>query len=70
MRRMQLVVDVTLLEQAMAVTGRNQSDTVNEALAQLTENSAIVEGFEPMRGAFPSIPITPRRSTVRCPATF
>jgi hypothetical protein len=37
----------------MAVTGSNQSDTVNEALAQLTENAAILEGFERMRGAFP-----------------
>jgi hypothetical protein len=52
-RRKQLVVDIALLEQAMAVTGSNQSDTVNEALAQLTENAAILEGFERMRGAFP-----------------
>jgi hypothetical protein len=47
-------VDIALLEQAMAVTGSNQSDTVNEALAQLTENAAILEGFDRMRGAFPS----------------
>ena len=40
----------------MAVTGRNQSDTVNEALAQLAENAAILEGVESLRGAFPSHP--------------
>jgi hypothetical protein len=50
------VVDVSLLEQAMVVTGRNQSDTVNEALAQLVENAAIIEGFEQMRGTFPRHP--------------
>jgi hypothetical protein len=55
-RRKQLVVDTALLEQAMAVTGSNQSDTVNEALAQLTENAAILEGFERLRGAFPGHP--------------
>jgi len=55
-RRKQLVVDVGLLEQAMAVTGRNQSDTVNEALSQLTENAAILEGFERIRGTFPDHP--------------
>ena len=55
-RRKQLVVDVALLEQAMAVTGRNQSDTVNEALSQLTENAAILEGFERIRGTFPDHP--------------
>lgn len=55
-RRKQLVVDVALLEQAMAVTGRNQSDTVNEALAQLAENAAILEGIERLRGAFPEHP--------------
>ncbi|MBI4544402.1 MAG: hypothetical protein HY703_04330 [Gemmatimonadetes bacterium] len=55
-RRKQLVVDVVLLEQAMAVTGCNQSDTVNRALAQLTENAAVLEGFERMRGAFPGHP--------------
>lgn len=55
-RRKQLVVDVVLLEQAMAVTGRNQSDTVNEALAQLAENAAIVGGIERLRGAFPEHP--------------
>lgn len=55
-RRKQLIVDVTLLKRAMAVTGRNQSDTVNEALARLTENVAILEGVEGLRGAFPTHP--------------
>lgn len=55
-RRKQLVVDIELLEQAMAVTGRNQSETVNAALAQMTENVAILEGLEQMRGAFPEHP--------------
>jgi hypothetical protein len=50
------VVDVTLLEQAMVVTGRNQSDTVNEALAQLTGNAATLDGSEQMRGRFPRHP--------------
>ena len=45
-QRKQLIVDVGLLKKAMAVTGRNQSDTVNEALTQLTENVAILEGAE------------------------
>lgn len=40
----------------MAVTGRNQSETVNAALAQMTENVAILEGLEQMRGAFPEHP--------------
>ncbi len=40
----------------MTVTGRNQSDTVNEALAQLTENVAILDGIEQLRGAFPDHP--------------
>lgn len=61
--RKQLVIDVSLLERAMAVTGCNQSDTVNEALARLTENAAIVEGFEQMRGAFPEHPDHPDRAT-------
>lgn len=55
-RRKQLIVDVTLLKRAMAVTGQNQSDTVNEALARLTENVAILEGVEGLRGAFPDHP--------------
>lgn len=55
-QRKQLVVDVSLLEAAMKVTGRNQSDTVNEALARMAENVAILEGFERMRGAFPDHP--------------
>lgn len=55
-RRKQLVVDVSLLKSAMEITGRNQSDTVNEALAALTENAAILEGFIEMRGAFPDHP--------------
>lgn len=52
-QRKQIVVDVALLKRAMAVTGENQSATVNEALARMTENAAIIEGFEQMRGAFP-----------------
>lgn len=55
-RRKQLVVDVTLLEQAMAVTGRNQSETVNEALAQLMENAAILEGIKRVQGKFKEHP--------------
>ena len=55
-RRKQFIVDLSLLERAMEVTGRNQSDTVNEALARMTENAAIVEGFAQMRGAFPEHP--------------
>jgi hypothetical protein len=55
-RRKQLVVDIALLKKAMAVTGRNQSDTVNQALAHLTENAAILEGFERIRGTFPDHP--------------
>ncbi len=52
-QRKQIVIDVALLKRAMAVTGGNQSTTVNEALARMTENAAIIEGFEQMRGAFP-----------------
>ena len=33
--RRQVVVDATLLETAMRLTGRGQSDTLNEALAHL-----------------------------------
>lgn len=55
-QRKQLVVDVSLLEAAMKVTGRNQSETVNEALARMSENAAIVDGFEQMLGAFPGHP--------------
>lgn len=55
-QRKQLVVDVALLEAAMKLTGRNQSDTVNEALARMAENVAILDGFERMRGAFPDHP--------------
>ena len=51
--RKQLVVDVSLLDEAMRVTGLNQSETVNRALAQMAENAAIVAGFEAMHGAFP-----------------
>ncbi len=40
----------------MVVSGRNQSDTVNDALMRMTENAAIVEGFERLRGAFPEHP--------------
>lgn len=54
--RKQLVVDVALLGRAMEITGRNQSDTVNEALARLTENAAIIDGVERLRGAFPDHP--------------
>ena len=35
--RRQVVVDATLLETAMRLTGRGQSDTLNEALAHLAE---------------------------------
>lgn len=55
-QRKQLVVDVSLLKAAMKVTGQNQSETVNEALAKLAEDAAIVDGFEQMLGAFPDHP--------------
>ena len=55
-QRKQIVVDVALLSKAMQVTGLNQSDTVNEALAQIGENAAILHGFEKLRGAFPDHP--------------
>ena len=35
--RRQVVVDAALLETAMRLTGRGQSDTLNEALAHLAE---------------------------------
>ena len=55
-QRKQIIVDVTLLTKAMQVTGLNQSDTVNEALAQIGENAAIMEGLEQLHGAFPDHP--------------
>jgi len=42
----------------MLISGANQSDTVNDALTRMTENAAIVEGFERLRGAFPEHPDT------------
>ncbi len=54
--RKQLLIDIELLRRAMVVSGRNQSDTVNDALMRMTENAAIVEGFERLRGAFPEHP--------------
>lgn len=54
--RRQIVVDTSLLTEAMRLTGRGQSDTVNAALAQLTENAAILEGVGALFGAFPSHP--------------
>ena len=54
--RKQIIVDVDLLARAMRVTGLNQSETVNRALAQIAENAAIVAGFEAMHGAFPDHP--------------
>lgn len=54
--RKQIVVDVGLLDRAMRVTGLNQSETVNQALAQMAENAAIVAGVEAMHGAFPDHP--------------
>lgn len=56
--RKQLLIDIELLRRAMVVSGRNQSDTVNDALMRMTENAAIVEGFERLRGAFPGHPDT------------
>ena len=50
--RRQIVVDTALLDAAMALTGQGQSDTVNAALAQLTENAAILEGLQGLYGAF------------------
>jgi hypothetical protein len=38
--RRQVTVDAELLETAMRVTGRGQSDTLNEALAHLAELAA------------------------------
>lgn len=54
--RRQIVVDAALLDAAMRLTGRGQSDTINAALAQLTENAAIVEGLNELLGAFPGHP--------------
>ncbi|AHG93269.1 Protein of unknown function DUF2191 (plasmid) [Gemmatirosa kalamazoonensis] len=54
--RRQIVVDAALLDAAMRLTGRGQSDTVNVALAQLTENAAILEGLFALHGAFPTHP--------------
>jgi hypothetical protein len=54
--RRQIVVDAALLDAAMRLTGRGQSDTVNVALAQLTENAAILEGLTGLLGAFPGHP--------------
>lgn len=54
--RRQIVVDAALLEAAMQLTGRGQSDTVNVALAQLTENGAILDGLAALHGAFPAHP--------------
>jgi hypothetical protein len=51
-----VVVDTALLDEAMRLTGRGQSDTVNAALAQLTENAAILEGVGALFGAFPDHP--------------
>lgn len=54
--RRQIVVDTALLDAAMQLTGQGQSDTVNAALAQLTENAAILEGLAGLYGAFPAHP--------------
>lgn len=54
--RRQIVVDTALLGEAMRLTGRGQSDTVNAALAQLTENAAILDGVGALFGAFPDHP--------------
>jgi hypothetical protein len=54
--RRQIVVDTALLDAAMALTGQGQSDTVNAALAQLTENAVILEGLQGLYGAFPEHP--------------
>lgn len=55
-QRKQLVIDVSLLDQAMKLTGENQSETVNRALAQMAQNAAILRGVEQMWGAFPDHP--------------
>ena len=54
--RRQIVVDTSLLSEAMRLTGRGQSETVNAALAQMTENAAILEGVGALFGAFPAHP--------------
>jgi Arc/MetJ family transcription regulator len=54
--RRQIVIDAALLDEAMRLTGRGQSDTVNVALAQLTENATILEGLSALHGAFPAHP--------------
>lgn len=59
--RKQIVVDLALLSRAMRVTGLNQSETVNQALAQVAENAAIVAGLEGLHGAFPDHPDHTRR---------
>ena len=54
--RRQIVVDTSLLSEAMRLTGRGQSDAVNAALARMTENAAILDGARALFGAFPSHP--------------
>lgn len=54
--RPQIVVNTALLGEARRVTGRGKSDTVNAALAQLTENAAILDGVGALFGAFPDHP--------------
>lgn len=51
--RRQIVVDTALLNAAMRVTRTGQSDTVNTALAEFTENAAILAGVTSLFGAFP-----------------
>ena len=61
--RRQIVVDTALLNAAMELTGQGQSDTVNAALAQLTENAVILEGLDGLYGAFPEHPDHTARAT-------
>jgi hypothetical protein len=42
-----VVVDAALLETAMRLTGRGQSETINAALAQLAELADRADGSDP-----------------------
>lgn len=56
LKRRQIVVDTALLEAAMKFTGKNQSETVNDALARMAESAHILEGLESIYGMFPDHP--------------
>lgn len=56
-RRMNLMVDPALLQQASASLGTtNMSEVVNVALRKVAEDDAIVAGVDALFGAFPHLP--------------